>query len=103
MYDIHHFYTLSYDQVYPSYLGDGKKPVLPAGSFVTCGSDDTIRIWNMDTGMPANTLYRLAIVPYSSRCEDVILEKTCMERYKRNGMRKAFGYRNANTNFSEEG
>ena len=43
---------------YPSALSDGKKAVLPPGSFVTCGSDDTIRIWNMDSAMPTNTLYR---------------------------------------------
>jgi len=45
-------------EVYPASLGDGKKAVLPPGSFITCGSDDTVRIWNMDTMMPANTLYR---------------------------------------------
>jgi len=45
-------------EVYPSSQGDGKKPVLPPGSFVTCGSDDTIRIWNIDNAMPSNTLYR---------------------------------------------
>jgi len=39
-------------------LGNGKKPVLPPNSFVTCGSDDTVRIWNIDSGMPSNTLYR---------------------------------------------
>ena len=43
---------------YPGALSDGKKAVLPPGSFVTCGSDDTIRIWNMDAQMPTNTLYR---------------------------------------------
>jgi len=45
-------------EMYPASLNDGKKPVLPPGSFVTCGSDDTIRIWNMDQAMPTNTLYR---------------------------------------------
>jgi len=45
-------------EVYPASFGDGKKAVLPPGSFITCGSDDTVRIWNMDTTMPANTLYR---------------------------------------------
>jgi len=45
-------------EAYPANLGDGKKAVLPPGSFVTCGSDDTIRIWNMDSAMPTNTLYR---------------------------------------------
>ena len=41
-------------ETYPASLSDGKKAVLPPGSFVTCGSDNTIRIWNM----PTNTLYR---------------------------------------------
>jgi len=45
-------------EMYPATLGDGKKAVLPPGSFVTCGSDDTVRIWNMDSAMPTNTLYR---------------------------------------------
>ncbi|XP_061195023.1 mitogen-activated protein kinase-binding protein 1-like [Saccostrea echinata] len=27
------------------------KPVLPSGSFITCSSDDTIRIWNLDPHM----------------------------------------------------
>jgi len=45
-------------EMYPANLGDGKKPILPPGSFVTCSSDDTIRIWNLDSAMPANTLYR---------------------------------------------
>ena len=45
-------------ETYPASLSDGKKAVLPPGSFVTCGSDDTIRIWNMDSAMPTNTLYR---------------------------------------------
>ncbi|XP_023335709.1 mitogen-activated protein kinase-binding protein 1 isoform X3 [Eurytemora carolleeae] len=45
-------------EMYPANIGDGKKAVLPAGSFITCGSDDTIRIWNMDSGLPTNTLYR---------------------------------------------
>ena len=45
-------------EVYPAALSDGKKAVLPPGSFITCGSDDTIRIWNMDSAMATNTLYR---------------------------------------------
>jgi WD40 repeat protein len=38
--------------------GDDSKPVLPPGSFITCSSDDTIRIWNLSTNMSTNTIYR---------------------------------------------
>ena len=34
------------------------KSVLPPGSFVTCSSDDTIRIWNLNNNMANNTLYK---------------------------------------------
>ena len=34
------------------------KGVLPTGSFVTCSSDDTIRVWNLDPNMGTNTIYR---------------------------------------------
>ena len=44
-------------ETYPV-LGDGQKPVLPPGSFVTCSSDDTIRIWNMSSQMANNTIYK---------------------------------------------
>ncbi|GAB6031727.1 hypothetical protein CHUAL_009471 [Chamberlinius hualienensis] len=44
-------------EVYPL-LPDSQKPILPPGSFVTCSSDDTIRIWNLDSSMPNNTMYR---------------------------------------------
>ncbi|XP_037079636.1 mitogen-activated protein kinase-binding protein 1-like [Pollicipes pollicipes] len=37
---------------------DGLKSVLPPGSFITCSSDDTIRIWNLDPSMPNNTVYK---------------------------------------------
>jgi len=37
---------------------DGGAPVLPPGSFITCGSDDTIRVWNLDHNMMGNTNYR---------------------------------------------
>ncbi|XP_043190518.1 mitogen-activated protein kinase-binding protein 1-like isoform X2 [Amphibalanus amphitrite] len=37
---------------------DGLKSVLPPGSFVTCSSDDTIRVWNLDPNMPNNTVYK---------------------------------------------
>ena len=37
---------------------DGLKSLLPPGSFVTCSSDDTIRLWNLDPNMPTNTVYK---------------------------------------------
>eukprot|EP00095_Tigriopus_kingsejongensis_P003257 maker-scaffold69_size418775-snap-gene-2.28 protein:Tk03257 transcript:maker-scaffold69_size418775-snap-gene-2.28-mRNA-1 annotation:"mitogen-activated protein kinase-binding protein 1-like isoform x2" len=43
--------------VYPSSHED-QKPVLPPGSFVTCSSDDTIRIWNLSQNMSNSTIYR---------------------------------------------
>ena len=42
---------------YPS-LKEGMKGVLPSGSFITCSSDDTIRLWNLDANMGTNTIYR---------------------------------------------
>ena len=48
-------------QVYPK-VADG--PTLPEGSFITCGSDDTIRIWNINQSMGGDTAYRRNI--YSS-------------------------------------
>ncbi|XP_042204549.1 mitogen-activated protein kinase-binding protein 1-like isoform X3 [Homarus americanus] len=50
-------------ETYPS-QGEGVKGVMPPGSFITCSSDDTIRVWNIDSGMPSNTLYKRNI--YSS-------------------------------------
>lgn len=44
-------------EMYPM-LNDGQKPVLPPGSFVTCSSDDTIRIWNISSHMANNTIYK---------------------------------------------
>ena len=44
-------------ETYPV-LSEGQKPVLPPGSFVTCSSDDTIRIWNMSSQMANNTIYK---------------------------------------------
>ena len=34
------------------------KSVFPEGSFITCSSDDTMRVWNMDPSMPNNTSYK---------------------------------------------
>ncbi|CAG0914145.1 unnamed protein product [Notodromas monacha] len=42
---------------YPT-VGDGVKALLPFGTFFTCSSDDTIRIWNLNPKMPTNTLYK---------------------------------------------
>jgi WD40 repeat protein len=44
-------------ETYPV-LGEDQKPVLPPGSFVTCSSDDTIRIWNLSSHMANNTIYK---------------------------------------------
>jgi WD40 repeat protein len=38
--------------------GAASKPVLPPGSFITCSSDDTIRIWNLSQNMSQATIYR---------------------------------------------
>ena len=40
-------------ETYPE-LKDGNKAALPAGSFFTCSSDGTIRIWNVDPTMNTN-------------------------------------------------
>ena len=41
-------------EMYPT-MSDGEtKPVLPPGSFITCSSDDTIRIWNLRFGDAAS-------------------------------------------------
>lgn len=43
-------------------------PTMPQGSFVTCSSDDTIRVWNLDPSMPpSDTVYKRNI--YSNVCE----------------------------------
>jgi WD40 repeat protein len=42
---------------YPT-VGDGVKALLPFGTFFTCASDDTIRIWNLDPKMANNTLLK---------------------------------------------
>lgn len=35
-------------QTYPTHAKDGAK-LLPPGTFFTCSSDDTIRIWNLES------------------------------------------------------
>ncbi|XP_069193391.1 mitogen-activated protein kinase-binding protein 1 isoform X4 [Procambarus clarkii] len=50
-------------ETYPS-QGESIKGVMPPGSFITCSSDDTIRVWNIDPAMSSNTLYKRNI--YSS-------------------------------------
>ena len=44
--------------MYPAMADGETKPVLPPGSFITCSSDDTIRIWNLSANMATNTIYR---------------------------------------------
>ena len=44
-------------QVYPS-LDDSYKSSLPPGSFITCSSDDTIRVWNIDSHMTTDVMKR---------------------------------------------
>ncbi|XP_041469157.1 mitogen-activated protein kinase-binding protein 1-like isoform X3 [Lytechinus variegatus] len=44
-------------ETYPE-LSDGSRAALPAGSFFTCSSDGTIRIWNMDPTMNTTVLKR---------------------------------------------
>ena len=44
-------------QVYPV-LDDSYKSSLPADSFITCSSDDTIRIWNIDSHMSTDAIKR---------------------------------------------
>ena len=55
---------------YPS-SKEGMKGVLPTGSFVTCSSDDTIRVWNLDPNMGTNTIYRRNI--YSNVSLSIVL------------------------------
>uniref|UniRef100_A0A8C8F762 Mitogen-activated protein kinase binding protein 1 n=1 Tax=Oncorhynchus tshawytscha TaxID=74940 RepID=A0A8C8F762_ONCTS len=35
-------------EVYPDRVSDGEQPCLPPGSFLSCSSDNTIRLWNTD-------------------------------------------------------
>lgn len=43
---------------YPTQDEESSKGVLPPGSFITCSSDDTIRVWNIDPNMPNNMVYK---------------------------------------------
>ncbi|XP_076663120.1 WD repeat domain 62 [Andrena cerasifolii] len=44
-------------EMYPT--GTDSTSAMPPGSFITCSSDDTIRVWNMEKDMPSNdTLYK---------------------------------------------
>lgn len=36
-------------QVYPN-VTDNRQAALPPGSFLTCSSDDTVRVWNIEEG-----------------------------------------------------
>ncbi|KAK7791821.1 hypothetical protein R5R35_001242 [Gryllus longicercus] len=48
------------------------KPAMPPGSFVTCSSDDTIRVWNLDSNLPVipDSMYNRNI--YSSELLKVL-------------------------------
>ncbi|XP_021353584.1 mitogen-activated protein kinase-binding protein 1-like isoform X2 [Mizuhopecten yessoensis] len=37
---------------------DGETPVLPPGTFITCSTDDTIRIWNLENHMTETKCYK---------------------------------------------
>ncbi|XP_052106748.1 mitogen-activated protein kinase-binding protein 1-like isoform X4 [Mytilus californianus] len=37
---------------------EGQKQILPPGSFITCSSDDTVRIWNLDPHMKDMNIYK---------------------------------------------
>lgn len=37
---------------------EGETPVLPPGSFITCSTDDTIRIWNLENHMTETDYYK---------------------------------------------
>lgn len=56
MYKIYLFFSLIFQiivihhQVYP-YNSKNSRHLLPAGTFLTCSSDDTIRIWNTEVDM----------------------------------------------------
>nr|XP_034187108.1 mitogen-activated protein kinase-binding protein 1 isoform X6 [Osmia lignaria] len=44
-------------EMYPT--GSESVSAMPSGSFITCSSDDTIRVWNLEKDMPSNdTLYK---------------------------------------------
>jgi WD40 repeat protein len=62
---------------YPS-SKEGLKGVLPNGSFVTCSSDDTIRVWNLDPNMGTNTIYRRNIYSNVSRHIPLPFLSTCL-------------------------
>ena len=55
---------LYFIQVYPAIEG---KRALPEGSFVTCSSDNTIRVWNVTPGMDTDTNYKRNIYSNVSR------------------------------------
>ncbi|XP_026674266.1 mitogen-activated protein kinase-binding protein 1 isoform X11 [Ceratina calcarata] len=44
-------------EMYPT--GPDSETAMPAGSFITCSSDDTIRVWNLEKDVtPSETLYK---------------------------------------------
>lgn len=55
--------------MYPQ-LDDEVKAKLPPGSFLTASSDDTIRVWNLETSIPENTAFKRNI--YSNVSLDIL-------------------------------
>ncbi|XP_052767365.1 mitogen-activated protein kinase-binding protein 1-like isoform X3 [Mya arenaria] len=58
-------------EVYPM-LEEGKTPILPPNSFITCSSDDTIRIWNLDPHMAETKTYKNNIYSHEYGCIDLL-------------------------------
>ena len=54
-------------QIYPTVSG-GQTSILPVNSFLTCSSDDTIRIWNLDNHMAETPFYKSNIYSHVSMC-----------------------------------
>lgn len=55
-------------EMYPT--GSDSDSAMPPGSFVTCSSDDTIRVWNLEKDLqPDDTMYRRNIYSNVSRLD----------------------------------
>ncbi|KAK2561059.1 Mitogen-activated protein kinase-binding protein 1 [Acropora cervicornis] len=48
-------------EVYPN-LSDSHEAALPPGSFLTCSSDDTIRVWNIEEGESLVTMLKMEMM-----------------------------------------
>ena len=54
-------FAISILQTYPV-MREDSHPCLPSGSFLTCSSDDTIRVWNIETGELIIIVYHIIII-----------------------------------------